>query len=273
MRRSGVRAPSAPPALSADRCAYKTLVITVVVLTAAAFVGGTLNALAGGGTFVTFPALLFAGLNPIDANASSVVALFPGTFSGAWAYRRSILAVTEVNVRGFFFLSLIGGLTGALLLLCTPTTTFAGLVPWLTLIATLIFAAGNLAPLDVIQRLNFGPRSTLVAHFIISVYGGYFGGGIGFLMLAALTLFGMRDINAMNGLKMALVGVMTITAIVAFIIAGVVRWPETLPMAAGSVVGAYAAAHGAQRLDQRLIKGFVVAFGAALTVFFFWHGV
>jgi uncharacterized protein len=212
-------------------------VIAVVVLTAAAFVGGALNALAGGGTFVTFPALLFAGLNPIDANASSVVALFPGTFSGAWAYRRSILAVTEVNVRGFFFLSLIGGLTGALLLLCTPTTTFAGLVPWLTLFATMIFAAGNLAPLEVIQRLNFGPRSALVAHFMISVYGGYFGGGIGFLMLAALTLFGMRDINAMNGLKMALVGVMTITAIVAFIIAG--RCPLAADPAHGGWFGGW----------------------------------
>jgi uncharacterized protein len=248
-------------------------VITVVVLTTAAFLGGALNALAGGGTFVTFPALLFAGLNPIDANASSVVALFSGTFSGAWAYRRDILAVTEVNVRGFFFLSLIGGLIGAFLLLSTRTSTFAGLVPWLTLFATTVFAVGNFAPLEMIQRINFGPRAALVAHFIISVYGGYFGGGIGFLMLAAFTLFGMRDINAMNGLKMVLVGVMTITAIVAFIIADVVRWPETLPMAASSVIGAYVAARGAQRLDQRLIKGFVVVFGAGLTAFFFWHGV
>jgi uncharacterized protein len=157
--------------------------------------------------------------------------------------------------------------------LSTPTSTFAGLVPWLTLFATTVFAVGNFAPLEMIQRINFGPRAALVAHFIISVYGGYFGGGIGFLMLAAFTLFGMRDINAMNGLKMVLVGVMTITAIVAFIIADVVCWPETLPMAASSVIGAYVAARGAQRLDQRLIKGFVVVFGAGLTAFFFWHGV
>ena len=247
--------------------------ITTIVLTVAAFLGGALNALAGGGSLVTFPALLFAGLNPIDANATSVVALFPGTFSSVWAYRRSILGITEVSVTGFVILSLLGGLVGALLLLFTPTSVFAGLVPWLVLFATIVFAVGNFAPLEVIRRLKVGPRGALVVHFIISIYGGYFGGGIGFLMLAALTLFGMRDINAMNGLKMALVGVMTVTATVAFVIADVVRWPEAFPMLVASVVGGYVAAKGAQRLDQRLIKGFVVVLGAGLTVFFFWRGV
>ena len=239
----------------------------------AAFLGGALNSLAGGGTLVTFPALLFAGLNPIDANASSVVALFSGTFAGAWAYRRNILAVAEFSVLGLFVLSLVGGLIGALLLLWTPTAIFASLVPWLILFATIVFAVGNLAPVDAIKRIQLGPRSALAALFIIAIYGGYFGGGIGFLMLAAFTLFGMRDINAMNGLKMGLVGVMTISAIVAFVVANVVRWPETLPMLAGSAVGSYMAAHWAQRLDQRLIKGFVAVLGAALTVYFAWRGV
>ena len=122
--------------------------------------------------------------------------------------------------------SLVGGLLGALLLLFTPSSIFAGLVPWLVLFSTIVFAVGNFAPLEVIHRLKLGPRGALVPHFIISIYSGYFGGGIGFLMLAALTLFGMRDINAMNGLKMALVGVMTFTAIVVFVVADVVRWPR-----------------------------------------------
>jgi uncharacterized membrane protein YfcA len=247
--------------------------VTTIVLITAAFFGGALNSLAGGGTLVTFPALLFAGLNPIDANASSVVALFSGTFAGAWAYRRNILAVVEFSVLGLFVVSLVGGLIGALLLLWTPTTIFASLVPWLILFATIVFAVGNFAPVDTIQSIQLGPRSGLVALFIIAIYGGYFGGGIGFLMLAAFTLSGMRDINAMNGLKMALVGVMTITAIIAFIVADVVRWPETLPMLAGSAVGSYMAAHWAQRLDQRLIKGFVIALGAGLTIYFAWRGV
>ena len=247
--------------------------MTTVILIAAAFLGGALNSLAGGGSLVTFPALLFAGLNPIDANASSVVALFSGTFAGAWAYRRNILAVAEFSVLGLFVLSLVGGLIGALLLLWTPATIFAALVPWLILFATIVFAVGNFAPVEAIQRIQLGPRSALVTLFIIAIYGGYFGGGIGFLILAAFTLVGMRDINAMNGLKMGLVGVMTVTAILAFIVANVVRWPETLPMLVSSAVGSYMAAHWAQRLDQRLIKGFVVVIGAALTVYFSWRGV
>jgi len=248
-------------------------VITIIVLTAAAFLGGALNALAGGGSLVTFPALLFVGLNPIDANATSVVALFPGTFSSVWAYRRSILGITEVSVTGFFLLSLFGGLLGALLLLSTPSSVFAGLVPWLVLFATIVFAVGNFAPLGAIRRFKLGPRGALAVHFIISVYGGYFGGGIGFLMLAALTLFGMRDINAMNGLKMILVGVMTLTSLVVFMVAGIVHWAEGLPMAVGSILGGYVAAHGAQKLDQRLIKGFIIVLGVALTAYFFWRGV
>jgi uncharacterized membrane protein YfcA len=247
-------------------------VITTIILAAAAFFGGALNALAGGGSLVTFPALLFAGLNPIDANASSVVALFPATFSTVWAYRRSMAKVTEIDVRSFLVVSVIGGLLGALLLLWTPSAIFAGLVPWLVLLATSIFAVGNFAPLSVMQRLKLGPRSALPVHFIISIYGGYFGGGIGFLMLAALTMLGMRDINAMNGLKLALVGVMTATAIVAFVVADVVRWAEALPMVVGSVAGGYAAAVGAQRIDPRLIKMLIIVLGVGLTILFFWRG-
>ena len=246
--------------------------LTVILLTAAGFLGGAVNVLAGGGTLITFPALLFAGLNPIDANASSVVALLPATFASVWAYRRSILAVTEVNVIGLLVVSLSGGLVGVLLLLQTPTAVFAGLVPWLVLFSTIIFAVGNFAPLHIVQRVRFGPRAAMATHLIISVYGGYFGGGIGFLMLAALTLFGMRDINVMNGVKMALVGVMTITAIIVFVAADVVRWPEVLPVFISSAIGGYVAVHIAHRLDQRLLKAFIVLFGAGLAAFFFWRG-
>src|SRR5258708_15219719 len=181
--------------------------MTTIVLIAAAFLGGALNSLAGGGTLVTFPALLFAGLNPIDANASSVVALFSGTFAGAWAYRRNILAVAEFSVLGLFVLSLVGGLIGALLLLWTPTAIFASLVPWLILFATIVFAVGNFAPADAIQRIQLGPRGALASLFIIAIYGGYFGGGIGFLMLAAFTPFCMAGIKPLNGPQSGTVGV------------------------------------------------------------------
>ncbi|HKA79675.1 MAG TPA: sulfite exporter TauE/SafE family protein [Xanthobacteraceae bacterium] len=247
--------------------------ITVIVLIGAGILAGALNSLAGGGSLVTFPALLFAGLNPIDANASSVVALFPATFASVWAFRRHIRDVAEVNVTALSIVSLLGGVAGALLLLSTPTSVFAALVPWLVLISTIIFAVGNFAPLDVVRRLALGPRGALAAHFIVSVYGGYFGGGIGFLLLAALTLFGMRDINAMNGLKMWLVGIMTAASILIFVVADVIRWPEVLPMSVGAVIGGYAAAHVAQRLDQRMVKYFIIVWGVTVTAYFFWMGV
>src|SRR5262249_52583944 len=179
----------------------QTALVTTLVLIAAAFLGGALNSLAGGGTLVTFPALLFAGLNPIDANASSVVALFSGTFAGAWAYRRTILAVAEFSVLGLFVVSLVGGLIGALLLLWTPTAIFASLVPWLILFATIVFAVGNFAPVDAIKRIQLGPRSALAALFIIAIYGGYFGGGVRFFFFCSFFPFWIRGIQLVKGVQ------------------------------------------------------------------------
>ncbi|HEY0522320.1 MAG TPA: sulfite exporter TauE/SafE family protein [Stellaceae bacterium] len=247
--------------------------LSYILLMLAAFTSGVLNAIAGGGAFITFPALLFAGVPPVGANATSTVALFPGQAASAWAYRQDIGDVREVSVIAFVVLSLIGGLIGALLLLFTSNAVFARLVPWLLLFATLVFAAGNFMGKGVAAgRVRLGHRGVLVTQFLISIYGGYFGGGIGFLMLAALTLFGMRDIHAMNGLKILLATLMNGAAVIAFAIAGIVHWPETLAMAAASVVGGYVGALGAKRVDQRVIKGCVIALGAALTVYFFWHG-
>jgi uncharacterized membrane protein YfcA len=199
--------------------------------------------------------------------------LFPATLASVWAYRRNIFGIGEVNVTALSVVSLLGGVGGALLLLSTPTSVFAGLVPWLVLLSTIIFAVGNFAPLEVVRRLALGPRGALVAHFVVSLYGGYFGGGIGFLLLAALTLFGMRDINAMNGLKMWLVGIMTFASIAIFIVADVIRWTAVLPVSVGAVIGGYAAARVAQRLDQRLIKYFIIVWGVGVTAYFFWRGV
>src|SRR2546429_2724945 len=196
-----------PAGLTASHKPHIPQLVTTIVLIAAAFLGGALNSLAGGGTLVTFPALLFAGLNPIDANASSVVALFSGTFAGAWAYRRNILAVAEFSVLGLFVLSLVGGLIGALLLLWTPTAIFASLVPWLILFATIVFAVGNFAPADAIQRIQLGPRGALAALFIIAMYGGYFGGGVRFLMLGGFNPFRLRGTKPVDGLKLGRGGV------------------------------------------------------------------
>jgi uncharacterized membrane protein YfcA len=144
-------------------------------------------------------------------------------------------------------------------------------VPWLLLFATAVFAVGNFVP-GAMERLSLSHGGVLAAQFVISVYGGYFGGGIGILMLAALTLFGMRDINAMNRLKVLLAALMNGAAVVAFVASGIVHWPATLVMAVSSIVGGSVGALGAKRIDQRLIKGFVVVLGVALTVYFFVRG-
>ncbi|MBP2298844.1 sulfite exporter TauE/SafE family protein [Azospirillum picis] len=245
--------------------------VGILVLMLAAFSSGALNAIAGGGAFITFPALLFAGVAPVAANASSTVALFPGQAASSWAYRREIAAARQVNLPVFVALSLVGGLIGALLLLVTPNTVFAAFVPWLLLFATAVFAIGAYAP-GVVARFSLGGRSVLVVQFVISIYGGYFGGGIGFLMLAALTLFGIRDIHAMNGLRLLLAMLMNGAAVATFVFAGAVSWPETAAMAVAAVAGGYAGAMGAKRVDPRILKTLVVLIGASLTLYFFVAG-
>src|SRR3954471_2482750 len=244
--------------------------LAFVLLACAAFASGVMNAIAGGGAFITFPALLFAGVPPVTANATSTVALFPGQATSAWAYRRDITGVGEVSPKVLMAISVAGGLLGALLLLWTPNALFARLVPWLMLFATLVFALGNFGP-SARGRLQLGANGVLAVQAVIAVYGGYFGGGIGFLMLAALTLFGLRDIHAMNGLKVLLASLMNGAAVAAFILASAVYWPQTVPMAIASIVGGYVGVHGARRINPKILKGLVVAIATAMTIWFFWR--
>jgi uncharacterized membrane protein YfcA len=245
--------------------------LSFVLLTLAAFVAGILNAVAGGGSFIAFPALIFAGMPALNANASAAVALFPGQFSSAFAYRSDIRGIEEFSITMFLVLSLIGGLLGALLLLVTPVHVFEQLVPWLLLFATTVFIVGNFAPAGAKLRFRLGSRTVLAVQFLIACYGGYFGGGIGFLMLAALTLFGMRDIHAMNGMKILMGTMMNATAVVTFIVAGIVHWPETIGMAVASFIGGYVGVLGAKRVNQKILKGFVAIVATAMTVYFFWR--
>lgn len=249
----------------------ETAMLALSLLMLAAFSSGVLNAIAGGGAFITFPALLFAGVPPVSANVSSTVALFPGQMASAWAYRGEIRDVREVNVGAFVAVSVVGGIIGGILLLTTPDRAFAGLVPWLLLFATAVFAVGNFMP-GVAARLKLSGPGVLVAQFLIAVYGGYFGGGIGFLMLAALTLFGMRDIHAMNGLRILLAALMNGAAVVAFCLSGAVSWTETAVMAVAAVAGGYAGALGAKRVSREVLKWVVVAIGVVMTAYFFIKG-
>jgi uncharacterized protein len=246
--------------------------ISTFVLLLAGFIGGALIAVAGGGTFITFPALVFAGVPALSANASSAVALFPGNLTSAWAYRREIFGISDIDVRLFAGLSLVGSLVGAILLLETPTSIFSGLVPWLMLFATIAFAVGNFTHLEKLKHLRLGRRASIAAMFLMAVYGGYFGAGLGFMMLATLTLLGMRDIHAMNGLKLVLAGLMSLISVLTYTIAGIVYWGATVPVLVGGLAGGYLGARAARHLNPQLLKGFIVALGVALTIFFFWHG-
>ncbi len=240
-----------------------------LLLAVAAFLAGGLNALAGGGTFLTLPALIFTGVPAIEANATSALAVMPGYFSSALGFRRAIGPVNGVGVPALVGVSLVGALGGALLLLSTPAPLFRGIVPWLMLLATLMFAFGPLLVARLRADRPAAPVAVLAALFAVSVYGGYFNGGLGILLLAAFSLLGLQDLVRANGLKSVLSAALTLVSVATFASAGVIRWPEAAVMMVASTAGGYAGAHLAQRLPTRVLRIGIVVVGLGMTVLFF----
>ena len=248
----------------------------LVILFIAAVLGGTLNSVAGGGTFFTVPALIVTGVLPITANATSTVALWPGSLASMWAYRRELVQ----QRRGVLYLligtSLIGGILGAILLVNTSQSTFLLLLPYLLLMATLLF---TLSPYITARlRLNSLEKAKLswptiigvsCAQLVIAFYGGYFGGGIGILMLATLALMGMENIHMMNAVKTLLTVCINGVAIVIFVIRGIVDWPIALLMIIGTVIGGFGGAYYARKIDQKWVRLFVIFVGVSMTIYFF----
>jgi uncharacterized membrane protein YfcA len=242
-------------------------------LFAAGVLGGALNAVAGGGSFVAFPALLVAGVEPISANATNALALWVGITASGGAYRER-LDISRRVLAPLIVTSLIGGLIGAFLLLRTPAHTFLKVLPWLMLGASLLFIFGKRNTSGPTALDHTASRKALAGaslfELVVAVYGGYFGGGVGFLNLAMLSVLGMTDIHAMNALKVVLSGAINSIAIITFIVAGAIAWPQALVTTFGAVVGGYAGAHYAQKLPQAWIRWFVIAVGVAMTAYFFW---
>jgi uncharacterized membrane protein YfcA len=238
---------------------------------AAAFAAGALNSVAGGGSFLTFPTLVFVGLPAVIANATNTVALCPGSFAGAFSYRHGLARLEGISLRTLVIVSILGGFAGAGLLLITPEQTFVALTPWLLLFATVMFAFGKQLGTALKRHVHFGFGALLGSQIVIAIYGGYFGGGIGILMLAALAVFGMKDINAMNGIKTILAGCLNAVAVVVFVVAGKVYWREALIMMVAAIAGGYFGAHWAQKLPGRVIRIFVICTGVVMTVYFFYH--
>jgi uncharacterized membrane protein YfcA len=225
---------------------------------------GTQNALAGGGTFVTFPTLLMAGLDARAANITSTIALFPGQIATGWAGRSHVAGTEHVPFRHLVGISLIGGVAGAALLLVTPSKFFELLVPFLVLFATGIFAWGSFRP-PAANRLHLGKNASYISQFLIAVYGGYFGGGIGILMLAVLTAAGMEFRNA-GTTKNVLAAVMNASAVLLFAFSHDVQWLYATVVAAGSIVGGQIGAYMLLRVNVKALRIAVVLIGVTLCI-------
>jgi uncharacterized protein len=245
-------------------------VATAGLLFVAAALGGAINSVAGGGSFVAFPALLFAGVPAVPANATNTIALWPGSIASVFAYRRELRDVhREVVPMGAA--SVVGGALGSVLLLRTSDQTFVLLIPWLLLFASLLFSFGSTVSRALARGSRVSLTAAVVVQAVISVYGGYFGGGMGIIMLAVLSLLGMTDVHRMNALKTALATLVNGVAVVAFIWARAVVWGPGLVMVAGGVIGGYGGASVARLTDPKHVRRLVLVIAWTMTVYFFVH--
>jgi uncharacterized protein len=247
-----------------------------LLLFSTAFIAGSLNAVAGGGSFITFPTLIFTGVSPITANATNNTALWIAAMASAGAYRRDL----DIPKRQLLILcvtSLIGGGIGSIILLYTSADMFKTLLPYLLLSATLVFTFSE--PLK--KWLQFQSQKSsesppffilVIAQLVISIYGGFFGAGLGILMLATLSFLGIKNIHTMNAFKSFLGSCVNGIAIFPFMFAGVILWHQAILMAVGGSLGGYFCAHYARRLDPRFVRIFVIVVGFSMTTYFFIRG-
>lgn len=237
-------------------------------LVAAAFGAGVMNTVAGGGTFLTFPALVYAGIPPVAANATSAVAVFPGYLAGAAGFRRELSSFDPRLLKRIVLLTALGGLAGSGLLLVSSNRAFSLAVPFLLAFATLVFAFGDRLQTWARARAldtQGGAASTL----LVSAYGGYFNGGLGIVLLALFSLWGMRDLNTMNGLKNGLSFVLSLLSVVTFAWAGLVVWPQAMAMMAAAALGGYAGAPLARALPRQVLRAIVISTGTIMSLLFF----
>jgi uncharacterized protein len=265
----------------------------------AAFLAGTINSVAGGGSFISFPALLFAGILPIPANATNTAAVWPGTVASMVAYRNAFSAEARRILPPLLITGIFGGILGARILLLTPQTTFMRIVPWLLFGATLIFVFSGRLSARLHERLRRRaseraaenpqgaalpgtahatppqPRPLfyvgLLLALLVSMYIGYFGAGVGILLLALLAFLGMENIHSMNAVKTLLVSVVNGVALLNFILARVIVWPEAIVMIFGAILGGYGGAYFAQKMNPRHIRYAVIVIGFGMSAYFFIH--
>ena len=248
-----------------------------IILFFAGVIAGVLNAVAGGGSFISFPLMLFTGVPPVEANASNTVALWPGLATSVASYWRHLNVPRRLLVP-LVATSVVGGFAGALLLVKTPQRTFLHLIPWLLLGATVLFIFGNrlraiAGKTDDGSAVEVTSWSAIalacLLQLAVGTYGGYFGAGIGFVMLGMMTLLGMRDIHVMNALRITLAAMINGVAVITFIATGAVFWGQCLVMMAGALAGGWFGAQSAQKADHRKVRWFIIALGLGLSAYFF----
>ena len=240
--------------------------LMLLLIFAAGLWAGLQNALAGGGSFVTLPALIMSGMSPLAANITSTVALFPGQVTSGLAGRSLVTGAGRLSFKALFGISVVGGALGGLLLLNTPSSIFSRLVPWLVLFATAMFAWGSFRRKPAnLAAAQIGPVPTGIAQFFIAIYGGYFGGGIGFLMMAALSMAGVTARHA-AATKNVLASVMNAAAVALFVTSQLVHWPQAIALGAGAILGGLAGVWALRRVNERWLRIAIVCIGLALTV-------
>ncbi len=243
--------------------------LSLLPLFGAGLLAGAMNSLAGGGTFVTLPALIAAGLPSVAANASSTVALWPGAVVGALSYHTGLRPICGVGAWPLLAITVAGGVLGSLLLLWTPSSAFDVALPWLLLLATLALAFGRRVGAALQGRLRSLTPLVLAVQFGLGVYGGYFGGAVGLMMIAAWSLFGETDVKALNGPRMMMVTAANTVALLAFVAAGAVWWAQALPVLAGGIVGGFVGARLGRWLPADVVRVVTIAATAAITAVFF----
>jgi len=247
------------------------LLAEAALLAGAAFAAGVLNAIAGGGSFLTFPALVFCGVTPISANATSALAVSPGYFGSTLGFRSELNAMPRQRLWREGLIASLGGVAGALLLLITPGKLFSGLVPWLLLFATLMFALGPW----LLKRLGQGQdlaRWRTPGLLLVAIYGGYFNGGLGILLMALYLLTGESDLHRVNALKNLNSLVLSWLSVAAFVLAGAIAWEPGLLMMAAATAGGFAGARLAKRMSVAWVRGVVIATGLVMSALFFARG-
>jgi uncharacterized membrane protein YfcA len=235
----------------------------------AGLIAGAMNALVGGGTFVTLPALIAAGVPSVQANTSSTVALYPSQLVSAWIYREGLNPVGGVSLKALLLATLTGGAAGAVLLLKTSSHAFDLALPWLLLIATVMLSAGRQFGEWLRRRVHIGPKPVIALQFLLGVYGGYFGGAVGIMMMAGWGLLSTHELKEMHPLRTLLVGAANTVAVVIFIAARSVYWREALTLLVGALAGGLLGAWIGRRAPARVVRVLTLTVASSITVAFF----